>query len=296
MNPYYTILLLAFLILLAILLIRYVNNTVDREFRSLAQAANDTEYRAEELRRVDALLLGLLPLPPDAEPLPGPKAGLRGALPPVLLALGMILLWGAGSVPRDRALWFYGGLAALVLAAIIMLATLQRRKRARVARLLLFRADLRRLDNRRAEAADDLRQLLRLTPWDDSAWAELSDDLAAQGKLSEAFEAIETAAGIDPKYDEYRMLEASLAIRMKRLDRARAAIDSWREIDGVGSDDPRLIIYDAAIDLARGERDRAEAALKRIAMDGHDSRLYFLDADQALEDVRKLLPGRVYDE
>lgn len=292
MNPYYTILLLAFLILLAILLIRYVNNTVDREFRSLAQASGDAEFRRAEIARVDALLTGVLPIPDDAQPLPRPKSGLRGAAVPALLALGVILLWGSGSVPEERELWLYGGIAALALAGLVMLVTLRRRKWARTARLLLFRADLKRMENERAGAAADLRELLKLTPWDDSAWAELSDDLAAQRKLPEALAAMENAASIDPRYDEYHMLQASLAIRMGDVERAEKAVADWKRIDGVGDDDPRLKIYQAALELLRGDRDAASETLRRALVDHDDQGLDFLDDDQALAGVRALLPER----
>lgn len=292
MNPYYTILLLAFLILLAILLIRYVNNTVDHEFRSLSQASNDPEFRSAEIRRLNGLLLGALPLPAEAPTLPAPRGGARGALPPVLLALGVILLWGAGSAPKDREWWFYGGLASVLLAGLIVLATLRRRKWARTARLLLFRANLKRMDNDRIGAAEDLRELLRLTPWDDSAWAELSDDMAAQRKLPEALAAMGEAAKLDPRYDEYRMVQASLAIRMGELGTAEEIVAAWKDMDGVDDDDPRLKIYQAAMQLARGERERAAATLKPLLLDHDDHGMEFLDSDQALAGIRDLLPGR----
>lgn len=292
MIPYYPVILLCFLALLAILLIRYVNNTVDREFRGLAQAVTDPEFRHKEIARADSLLAPLLPLPADVGPLPKPNPGFRGAAAPVLLALGVILLWGGGAAPKDKDTWYYGGLAALVLALLVMLFTLRKRKRLRTARLLLFRADLQRLEGNRRESAADLRELLKLTPWDDSAWAELSDDLAADGKLPEALEAVREAAKVDPDYDEYRMLEASLSIRLGKLGEARDAIAEWTRTAGVAADDPRLAVYQAALQLAEGNREAAEQSLKKILLDHDDSGLEFLDEDQALSGVRDLLPGR----
>ncbi len=291
MSPYYTVLLLAFVILLAILLIRYVNNTVDGEFRSLARSVADADYRATQLAAVDAKLAPLLPLAADVPPLrkPGP---LRGVLPPMLLALGVVLLWGAGSALRDRELWLYGGVATLALAVFIMLATLRKRRRARTARLLLFRADLRRLDDNRAGSAEDLRELLKLTPWDDSAWAELSDDLAADGQLEDALDAIDQAAAVDPEYDEYRQLQASLAIRTGKLDRARQAIQEWTDMDGVQADDPRLAVYTAALQLAEGERDEAAATIRTVLLDRDAPAWEYLDSDSALSGIRALLPGK----
>lgn len=290
-NPYYIILLLGFLVLLAILLIRYVNNTVDREFRGLAQAVTDPDFRRAEISRLDGLLTSMLPLASDVEPLPPPGSGFRGAAAPVLLALGVILLWGGGAAQRDKTTWYYGGLAALGLAFIVFLATVRNRQRRRTARLLLFRADLKRLDGDRVGAATDLRQLVRLTPWDDSAWAELSDDLAAEGNLNEAFESIRQAAAIDENYDEYHMVEASLAIRMRKLDEAKDAIAAWTKAAGVAADDPRLTVYQAALQLAEGNRDGAEQSLKKVLLDA-DNDLEFLDEDQALAGIKDLLPGR----
>lgn len=291
MNPYYTILLLGFLVLLAIVLIRYVNNTVDREFRGLAQAVTDPEFRRSELERVNALLASHLPLPQDVKPLSKPGTGVKSAIPPVLLALGVILLWGGGSVRQEREKWFYGAVVALCLATAIMLATLRSRKRARTARLLLFRADLKRLDSDRQGAAEDVKELLKLTPWDDAAWAELSDDLAAEGKLPEALDAIRTSVRLDSNYDEYRMLETSLAIRLGRSDEARSALAEWGRVAGVLPDDPRLAVYQAALQLAEGNREAAEDSLKKILSDKEDD-LDFLDDDQALHEIKNLLPGR----
>lgn len=291
MNPYYTIFLLAFLILLAILLIRFVNNAVDKEFRSLARAAEDPAYRARELARVDGLLAGALPLPADVRPLPSPKKGLRGGFAPVLTALGVILLWGAGSAKENGRAWLYGGISALALAGVLMLATLRRRKWARTARLLLFRADLKRMNNDRIGAASDLCELLKLTPHDDSAWGELADDLAAQRRFHEALEAIETATRIDPRYDEYRMVQASLAIQMGDLGYAEKAVQNWKNVDSVPEDDPRVRIYEAALQLARGERDGAAETLRTVLLDHDDPGLEFLDSDQALAGVRDLLPN-----
>lgn len=292
MNPYYTVLLLCFLVLLAILLIRYVNNTVDREFRGLAQAVTDPEFRHAELERVDSLLASHLPLPNDVKPLPKPGSGMRTAVAPILLALGVILLWGGGAAQREREKWFYGAVVALCVAVVIMLATLTRRRLARTARLLLFRADLKRLDGDRRGAAEDLRMLLKVTPWDDSAWAELSDDLAAEGKLAEALDSIRKSVKIDPDYDEYRMLETSLAIRLGRNDEAKNALEDWGRVAGVQPDDSRLAVYQAALRLAEGNREAAEESLKKILLDQDDAELDFLDDDQALHDVKNLLPGR----
>lgn len=292
MNVHYTLFLLAFLVLLAVLLIRYVNQTVDKEFRSLARAVADAEYRAAEIARMNGLLAGLLPLPASVPPLPGRVSGARGALPPVLTALGIILLWGMGAVRENSGPWLYGGAAALVLAALLMLVGLKRRKWLRVARWLLFRADLRRLAGDRSGAAADLCELLKLTPWDDSAWAELSDDFASAGNLAGALEAIDEAVRLDPRYDEYRMLQASLAIRLGSLERAREAVRGWKEVDGVDADDPRLIMYGAALQLAEGNREQAEASVKSVLLDKTGGAAEFLDTDQALAGVRDLLPGR----
>lgn len=292
MNIYYSLMLLVFLAVLAVLLIRYVNMTVDREFRNLARASTDDEFRGGELTRVDALLSGQLPLPADVKPLPGPLSAGRSAFPPLLMGVGIILLWGGGAVREERNLWFGGGAAAMILAAIVMLFTLRRRKWERTARLLRFRADLKRMADDRSGAAEDLRQLLRLTPWDDAAWAELAEDLAAHSKLEEALDAAGQAARLDPRYDEYRMLEASLAIRLGRLDQARTAMQLWKEASGIDGDDPRPILYQAAIELAAGDREKAAASLKSILLDSPDGPSFeFLDTDQALAGIKDLLPG-----
>ncbi len=292
-NPYYTIALVAFLVLFAVLLVRFVNKTVDGQFRGLARAAEDGEFRRERIARLTEDLGRVLPLPEDVAELPGPKAGPAGALPPVLAAAGVVLLWGGGGgVAREhRSLWLWGGLAALGLSALLLLLTLRRRKWARAARLLLFRADLLRMDGDRKASADDLRQLLRLTPWDDAAWAELSDDLAVCGDLPGAFDAMERASRLDPGYDEYRMLQASLALRMRDFSRARAAIAGWRA-GGAEDGDPRVAVYQAALDLAEGRRGEAEAAVRTVFAGGEEGEWEFVDDDQALSGLRDMLPGR----
>ena len=292
MPLYYSLALVVFLAVLAILLIRYVNATVDHEFRKLARASSDGEYRKDELASVDGLLAGQLPLPADVPPLSGPLSGGRGAVPPILMGLGVILLWGAGSAPKEKELWFAGSMVSLALSCVIMLVTLRRRKWERTARLLRFRADLKRMDDDRSGAAGDLRQLLRLTPWDDAAWAELSEDVASGGDLEEALDAMGQAARLDPKYDEYRMLEASYAIRLGKLGQARTAIKAWKEVGDVRPDDPRPVAYQAAIELAEGRRDEAAETLKSILLDYPDASGYeLLDTDQALNSIKDLLPG-----
>lgn len=292
MIPYPAVLLLLFLVLVAALLIRFVNASVDREFRNLARAVSDDDYRHGEIARMNRALETALPLPPDAPRLERATGGGRAALPAVLFAVGVILAWGGLLGGKDGALWLYAGLAAVLLSAAIMLATLRKRKWERTARLLRFRADLRRLDGDHAGSAADLRELLKLTPADDAAWAELSDDLASQGDLDGALEAVKQASSLDPVYDEYRLMETSLAIRLGRLDQARSAMRAWIDLDRVQEDDPRAVMYRAAIDLAAGARERAEAAIRTILLDKDDPVHEFLDSDQALKDVRDLLPGR----
>jgi tetratricopeptide (TPR) repeat protein len=300
MNPYYTIALVGFLVVLAVFLVKFVNRTVDEQFRGLARAADDAAFREQRIAQLSERLGRVLPLPEDVAPLPAPGAGWRGGVPPVLTALGVVLLWGGGggAAREHRSLWLYGGLAALGVAAVIMLTTLRRRKWARTARMLLFRADLRRMGGDRIGAAEDLRQLLLLTPWDDAAWAELSDDLAVSGELPTALAAMAQASSIDPAYDEYHMLQASLAIRLKDFPRARAAIDGWRRAGGVDAEDPRVVVYRAALELAEGNQAAARAALaEAFAGDaGDDGDWDFLDDDQALAGVKTILPGRAGTE
>lgn len=291
MNICYILSLLVFLVLMAGLLIHYVHATVDSEFRKLARAASDKEYRGEELRKIDALLARSLPLPTDIPPVPKPEEGKR-IFAPILLAVGIILLWGGVFAREERGVWFYGGIGSCLLATVIMLATLRRRKRERLARLLRFRADLRRLDGARGRTAEDLRELLKLTPWDDAAWAELSDDLAAEGDLNSALEAVRHAARLDPRYDEYQIIQVSLALRLGKPDLAKSAISAWKNLDNAGADDPRLVIYRAAIELAEGRREEAAKSLQSILLDA-DGAPEYLDTDQALEGIKGLLQDGV---
>ncbi len=294
-NPYYTIALVGFLVVVAVLLVRYVNTTVDAQFRNLARAEDDEAFRKEQLAGLSGRLAGALPLPAGVRPLPGPRSGGWRVLPPMLTIVGIVLLWGGGGgVAREhRTLWLYGGLCALGVAVLLILLTLRQRGRGETARLLLFRADLRRMDGDRAGSAADLRELLRLTPWDDAAWAELSDDLAVSGELPDALAAMAKASSIDPEYDEYYMLQASLAIRLKDFARAREALSDWRRRGGADAGDPRVAVYQAALDLAEGRREEAQAALRAVfpgGDSGKDSGWDFLDGDKALEGVRALFP------
>ena len=288
MNIHYTIALLVFLMVVVILIIRYVNLTVDKEFRNLARAVSDKEYRDGELARAGSFLADFLPLPPETTPVSAP--GGKKALPPILMAVGAFLLWCGAVLPESGSVWLYSGAAAMLAAAIVMLATLRSRKWERVARLLRFRADLRRIDDDHAGAAADLRELVRLTPLDDAAWAELSDDLAAVGQFEDALDSVRQASRLDPRYEEYRMIETSLCIRMGRLEKAREALNAWAELPGMGPDDPRVVIYRAALDLAEGRHDRAADSIRNILRENDGQSLVFLDSDKALAEVRALLP------
>lgn len=289
MSIYAMLGLVLFVILMAVLLIRYVHLTVDREFQNLARAVADPEYRGGELARVDTLLARHLPLPDQVRQVTG-KAGFLGRIGPVLLFVGVAMLWGGAFAHEDRRQWIVGGIVLCLLSAIAMLVTLRRRKWERVTRLLRFRADLRRLDGNHAAAAADLRQLLRLSPWDDSAWAELSDDLAANADLPAALDAVRQAARLDPRYDEYRMLETSLALRLADPPAARQALSLWVGLTKSGEDDPRVRIYRAAIELAEGKPDEASRSLSSVAAKVEDLPDEFIANDQALAAVLKLLP------
>lgn len=290
-NIYYTLGLLLFMVVAAVLLVRYVNLTVDEEFRSLARAASDHDFRDTEMGRINGLLEEALPIPEDAPALSGPPSAIASMAPPVMLGAGVILVWGGVFAYDERRLWLYGGAALALVAVLVMLATLRRRRWRRTARLLRFRADLRRMDGNHAGAAADLENLLRLTPWDDAAWAELSDDMSSEGRLEEALDAVRQAGRLDPRYDEYKMLETSLNLRLGRLSAARDALSDWAAVEGAIPDDPRRAIYQAAIDLAEGRADQAAETARRALTE--DGRLpdVFLDSDAALEGVRGLLPG-----
>lgn len=290
-NLYYTLGLLLFMVAAAVLLVRYVHLTVDEEFRNLARAASDPAFRDGEMGRINALLEGELPIREDAPVLSGPPSALATLAPPVTLGAGVILVWGGVFAQGERRLWLYGGAALSLVAVLVMLATLRRRRWRRVARLLRFRADLRRMNDDHAGAAADLENLLRLTPWDDAAWAELSDDRSSEGRLEEALDAVRHAGRLDPRYDEYKMLETSLNLRLGRLADARAALADWAAAEGAIADDPRRAIYRAAIDLAEGRAGQAaETARRALTGDGRMPDV-FLDSDSALDGVRALLPG-----
>ena len=291
MPIFQTVGLMLFVVLLAVLLIRYVHLSVDREFQNLARAVSDAAYRGGELERVDRLLDGQLPIGPEVGAMAAPaSAGARVAAP-ILLFLGIALLWGGVFAQSERRLWLGGAAASCLAGAVIMLVTLRRRKWERLARLLRFRADLRRMDGDRAGSAADLSELVKLTPWDDAAWAELSDDRASRGRLDDALESVRQASRLDPRYDEYRMLETSLAIRLGRHDMAHAALKEWAALDDADGKDPRLSVYRAALELAEGKREDAVRSVEEIAaMDG-DLPLDIIDADQALAGVKELLPA-----
>jgi Cytochrome c biogenesis factor len=218
MNVLLSVGLVVFVVLAGILFVRYVNAVVDREFRNLARAESDGAFRTEELGRVNSLLENVLPFPDALEPMKRPSGFGRGMIAPALFVLGVLLLWGGVSAGAERMTWLYGGLACSAAASVGMLITIPRRKWERVARLLRFRADLQRLDDNAGAAALDLRQLLKLTPWDDAAWSELADDLANSGDRAGALEAIRQAVRLDPAYADYRMQAAELGMEPNEAD------------------------------------------------------------------------------
>lgn len=256
MAMYHIVALLAFLAVVAALVIRYVSVTVDREFRNLARAANDPEYRKEERERLDRLLAPILPLRPDARPIPGPPGGWPRIIPTVLFAVGLILLWGGlFSTPEERRTWLVAGALATAASAAIMLASLRKRRLERVARLLRCRADLKRLDTDHAGTADDLSLLLKLTPWDDAAWAELAEARAELGQTDEALAALAAASDLDPGYEEYYMTSANLLLAKERPGEADKIIDAWetRGHDPRPEAEARRLAYRAAVALANGD-------------------------------------------
>ena len=122
MASYHIVALLLVLIAAAVLLIIYVHLTVDQEFRNLARADSDQEYRREKLVDLDRQLEGRLPLPEQAAPSSKPLSAAGRALPSVLLAVVGILLWGGFFAREAKSTWLYAGLTAMLLAVGIMLA------------------------------------------------------------------------------------------------------------------------------------------------------------------------------
>jgi tetratricopeptide (TPR) repeat protein len=181
---------------------------------------------------------------------------------------------------------------------------------------------LRRLDGDAAGAAADLAESLRLAPWDDSSWAELADDLAAAREPDQALQAIRRAMELDPGYGDYRQVEVSLLLRLGRLEPAEDALRKWRKMDrrprfrsivdypvttgdgedgdadadpgaaafAEGGEDPRIAVFQAALELARGRRELAVESLDAL-MDADDPALDLAAADPALAGLRGLLPG-----
>lgn len=287
MAMYHIAALLAFLALVAAFVIRYVSATVDREFRNLARAAADAEYRREELARLDRSLAPFLPLPPDVKPVPGPPGGWPRFVPAVLFAIGAILLWGGlFAPPGERGAWLATGGAAIAVSAVIMFATLRKRKLERVARSLKFRADLRRFDANHSGAAGDLAELLSLTPWDDAAWAELAEARAELGQIDGALAALAAASGLDPGYGEYYMASANLLLADGRADEAGKILDDWeaRDSDPRPRAAARRLAYRAALALASGEPGAAGAFVD-------EARRADRDAFDACVDMNDTLSG-----
>lgn len=244
---YYSLGILVFLVVVFFIIVRCVYGAVDREFRNLARAAEDEHYRKTELERLDAALAPDLPVPEDVQPLPKRKRT-GGAAVTVLLAMGGLLMLGAPQArPEEQSQWLMGGVVVMAAAVVVMLLSLRRRKAMRLAGLLRARADLRRLDGDARGAADDLLQLIRLTPWDDTAWAELSDDFASLGETKPAFDAICQAVENDSAEPEYKLLQASLALQLKEVHIARQALEEYKKLCDTMPVDPRATMYEAEL-------------------------------------------------
>lgn len=291
MFGYEILALVLFVILVAVFLIRYVNLTVDVEFQNLAKAASDPEYRASELDRADRLLASLPPVAPAEHPPEAPMPAWMRTLPPVLLCVGVILLWGALFVREEKSKWLWGGVVSTVLAAGLIAPTLKRRKGEHMARWLRYRADLRRMDKNRAGAAADLQRLVGLTPWDDAAWAELAEDLWESDRRAEAIGAAREAVRRDPEYEDYRQLLVSLLLRNRDTAAARTALKEWDEAPGVDFADPLREVFRAAIALADGERQSASRFLGGIAERDEVDLTALIDSDPAFQGLAEIRPA-----
>lgn len=301
MGIYLNLALIIVVIAAAIIFTRYVHGRVDQEFRRLARAEEDREFRSEELARLDRLLAGRPLIPEEtafpADPLPGLASALAALLPPATAALAAALFFLEIQAGARR--WLGYSLVLMLLAdAWLILAMRRRLGRERLARLLRQRADLRRLDVDLAGSAEDLGESLRLSPRDDSSWAELADDLAALGRLEPALAAITRASELDPHYADYLMAKTSLLLRLKRWDQAGKTLRDWRDLgsgrraggaSGAGAlGDPRLAVYQAALYLAEGKREEIRKRLDKV--DWEDPLLDQAGLDPALAEVKKLFP------
>jgi tetratricopeptide (TPR) repeat protein len=279
--------LVLLVILAAILLVRYVDALIDRDFRELALTAGNPERRKGKIVQLDSFLDRFSPPAESFRPAVGPLPPLVKAMPPLFCLLGVATLIGGFSAGLDQPWRPEIGFALFLLAALVSLLTLRRRRWERGARLFRFRADLRRLDGNRRGAADDLLQSLRLAPWDDASWGELADDLAAAGESDQALAAIRQARELDPDYDDHRQAEVSLLLRLNRFAEARKALQNWREI----ADDPRIVIFQAGLELAEGKREQAARMPGGLRVDA--PAIDLAANDPALAGLKSLLPGGV---
>lgn len=295
MTAYYIVLLLLFLALVAVLFVRYVNLTVDKEFRNLAKASTDDEYRKLELARLDKeLTLQDSLLGPTPGALRGPAKGAGRLLAPALLAVGIILLWGGVfAKPSEKPRWFWSGGIACVGSAAAMLASLRKRRLERYARILRARADLRRLDENHQGTSDDLERLLKLTPWDDAAWAEFGDAQKEVGKSSAALEAYKKAYMLDPGYADYYIDVIGLAIEEGLSREADLALEEWDKNiqDPRPSSEARMTAYKSALLLAKGRDAESRDMFTKAARLDKEALLSAIDFDPVLEKLRSFEKG-----
>jgi len=174
----------------------------------------------------------------------------------------------------------------------------------------LRRADLWRREGDFSRAASDLRLYLQMKPEDAEGWAELAECAIVLQDKHEALAAAEKARGLDPAYADYCALNLRAHLLAGNLEAAQLDWQRWAELDRQRClcpeaprswfspprqlppaevvEDPALAVYQAALLLRQGEREKAREKLAPVRAENPDYLEEVLRLDPLLKEIAAL--------
>lgn len=134
-------------------------------------------------------------------------------------------------------------------------------------------------------------RILEIDPESPDGHTLLGAICAAEGEPEEALDAFRRALDADPEHIDAMLYAAELAIHpLGQIDYAMRLCDEAEELLGDSQDLVEVLVLRAEAHLARGELDKAAAALERLPSPPYAEPAHYLRAGRILIDVDQ--PGR----
>lgn len=258
-----------------------------------AKAQNDETFRREQLAAAQTELAAY-PRPAVVLTVKRHQELFLHTMPKTLFLLGVCGL-GVTAVGLYRPVnelnrnWMiYLGPALLLVVGALLLLTERAWANYRRIQLLNRSYVLEKAGKEFGPMFEHLNEILEYYPRIPELWLEKADQLACAGRLDEALAAVKKAQELSPHSIDLKMVEVTYLLRNDDVNGAETALENLAGVKRAASD-PRHELYSAALELRRGNREKAkEYAEKALALDSAFSKR-LTGRDETLQGVVDLL-------